>query len=128
MTTSAKARAKDLERIITHLDTLYERGDDCVHPDTGIPVTDGEYDGLRRQLKELAPKSKLFQTATASKVQSAVKKVVHDPPLTSIEKASHEVVEKQEEMLFKWLVGSGPDEYDGPTTSIKGKTYKDEAV
>lgn len=128
MATADKTRVKDLERIITHLDTLYERGDDCVHPDTGIQVTDGEYDGLRRELKDLAPKSKLFQSATASKAKSAVKKVVHDPPLTSIEKASHEVVEKQEEMLFKWLVGSTPEEYEGKIVAIKGKTYKDEPV
>ena len=128
MADSAKDRTKELERIISHLDTLYERGNDCIHPDTGIQVTDGEYDGLRRELKELAPKSKLFQTATASKVQSAVKKVVHDPPLTSIEKASHEIVEKQEEMLFKWLVGSVEDEDKAKRTTIKGKTYKDEPV
>lgn len=123
-----KQQIKDLERVISHLDTLYEQGEDCVHPDTDIVVTDGEYDGLRRQLKELAPKSRLFATATASKVQSAVKKVVHDPPLTSIEKASHEVVEKQEEMLFKWLLGSSPENGKQKLTKIKGKKYKDEEV
>ena len=127
-TTSKKRRGKDLERIISHLDTLYERGDDCLHPDTGIVVTDGEYDALRRELKEVAPKSKLFATATASKVDSAARKVVHDPPLTSIEKASHEIVERQEEMLFKWLIGAAGEDADQATTSIKGKTYKDEPV
>ena len=35
-TASTKARAKELERVITHLDTLYEQGEDCKHPDTGI--------------------------------------------------------------------------------------------
>ena len=126
--TTKASRTKELERVITHLDTLYERGDDCIHPDTSIEVTDGEYDALRRELKELAPKSKLFKTATASKVQSAVKKVVHDPPLTSIEKASHEVVERQEEMLFKWLVGCMPEDFDGKTVAIKNKSYKDKPV
>jgi DNA ligase (NAD+) len=128
VTAADKKRIQELERVITHLDTLYEQGEDCVHPDTNILVTDGEYDSLRRELKELAPKSKLFATATASKVQSAVKKVVHDPPLTSIEKASHEIVEKQEEMLFKWLIGCTPDEYDGTSITIKGKSYKEEDV
>ena len=123
-----KARAKELERIISHLDTAYEQGEDCKHPDTGIVVTDGEYDGLRRELKELAPKSKLFATATASKVNSAVAKVVHDPPLTSIEKASHEDVATQEAMLFKWLLGAVPDDFDGPTSAINSKLYKDEPV
>ncbi len=127
-TASTKARAKELERVITHLDTLYEQGEDCKHPDTGIVITDGEYDGLRRELKELAPKSKLFATATASKVNSAVAKVVHDPPLTSIEKASHEDVATQEAMLFKWLLGTVADDYDGKLTKIKDKVYKDEPV
>ena len=130
MATAAKkkARTKELERIISHLDTLYERGEDCKHPDTNVPVTDGEYDGLRRELKELAPKSKLFATATASKVISAVAKVVHDPPLTSIEKASHEDVATQEAMLFKWLLGALPDEFEGATKPIKDKLYKNEPV
>ena len=67
-------RIKELERIIAHLDTLYERGDDCIHPDTGIEVSDGEYDAMRRELKSLAPDSELFSTATASQLDSAVKK------------------------------------------------------
>ena len=94
-------RANDLERIIGHLDTLYEQGLECTHPDTGIIVTDGEYDGLRRELAALRPESDLFDSATASELESAVRKIVHDPPMTSIEKASHEDVATQEGMLFK---------------------------
>lgn len=127
-TANKKQRARDLERIIAHLDTMYERGDDCIHPDTGIVVTDGEYDGLRRELKELAPDSPLFATATASRVDSSARKVVHNPPLTSIEKASHEIVERQEEMLFKWLTGCIPEDYEGKTITIGDKVYKDEPV
>jgi len=122
------SRSRDLERIITHLDTLYERGDDCVHPDTGIIVSDGEYDGLRRELKQLAPDSDLFKTATASRIDRAVTKVVHDPPLTSIEKASHEDIQVQEEQLFKWLTGSGPEAQDSERVTIPEKTYKDQPV
>jgi len=129
---SKKKQADDLERIIAHLDTLYEQGLDCVHPDTKIVVTDGEYDGLRRKLKELRPKSKLFETATASKLVSSELKVVHDPPMTSIEKASHEVIETQEEQLFKWLgkgVGVASEKVlGGPSLTAKGKTYKDDPV
>lgn len=127
-TAPSDSRSKDLERIITHLDTLYERGDDCVHPDTGIIVSDGEYDALRRELKQRAPKSTLFQTATASLIDSPVTKVVHDPPLTSIEKASHENIAIQEEQLFKWLTGSGPEAPDSKTVTIPRKTYKDQPV
>jgi len=131
-TTDSKSLADDLERIISHLDTLYEQGDDCLHPDTAIIVTDGEYDGLRRELRDLRPKSKLFKTATASKVDSGVTKVVHDPPMTSIEKASHEDVDTQEAMLFKWLfdcTGEAPDAVrDGPTHLLSDKFYGDEDV
>ena len=129
---TAKQVADDLERVISHLDTLYERGEDCVHPDTNIIVTDGEYDGLRRQLKDLRPKSKVFKTATASKYASDAKKVVHDPPLTSIEKASHEVVEIQETQLFKWLDNATDEASEkvlsGKQKSVKGRTYEDEPV
>ncbi|MEM9944222.1 MAG: NAD-dependent DNA ligase LigA [Planctomycetota bacterium] len=129
---SRKDQADDLERIITHLDTQYEQGDECVHPDTGIAVSDGEYDGLRRKLKSLRPDSKIFDTATASELQSNSLKVVHDPPMTSIEKASHEVIEKQEEQLFKWLdkASENADSSAQKTkwTPIPGKKYKSDPV
>ena len=122
-----KKTADDLERVIAHLDTRYEQGLDCVHPDTGIIVTDGEYDGLRRSLKELRPDSKLFESATASELVSPALKVVHDPPMTSIEKASHEDIATQEEQLFKWLekgvAVASQDILDGKQQTAKGKTY-----
>lgn len=98
-----ETQAQLLERVIAHLDTLYEVGDDCTHPDTGEIVSDGEYDSMRRALKALNPNAKLFDTVTASKASSAVKKMKHHPPLTSIAKASHEDLDVQEEQLFKWL-------------------------
>ncbi len=124
--------ADDLERIIAHLDTLYEQGLDCVHPDTHIIVTDGEYDGFRRQLKELRPDSKLFATATASQLVGVSNKIVHDPPMTSIEKASHEDVANQEEQLFKWLGKAAETAtakvLNGPQLEAEGKTYKGQPV
>lgn len=125
-------RADDLERIIARLDTLYEAGEECIHPDTGIIVTDGEYDALRRELQSLRPDSAIFDSATASDYQSQTGKVVHDPPMTSIEKASHEDPETQEGMLFKWLIeatNDGPTAVsEGKKTKLRGKTYKDEPV
>ena len=129
---SSQKRADDLERIIGHLDTLYERGEDCLHPDTEIIVTDGEYDALRRELLNLRPDSDLFDSATASSYQSENRKIVHDPPMTSLEKASHEVVATQEEMLFKWI----SDSMEGATAKVReakqekiaGKKYKEEDV
>lgn len=127
-----KTQADELERIITHLDTLYEQGLECVHPDTGIVVTDGEYDGLRRQLKSLRPNSSLFNSATASTLIAEVTKVVHDPPMTSIEKASHEVVAVQEEQLFKWIGKAtevaGDEVANGPKVKAAGRVYKEEPV
>ena len=124
-------RADELERVIAHLDTAYEQGHDCKHPDTKIIVSDGEYDALRRELASLRPKSKLFETATASELVSTTRKIVHDPPLTSIDKASHEDIEVQEEQLFKWIndsienIGGNPS---GKMLTAKGKQYKDEPV
>lgn len=135
---AASSKADNLERIIAHLDTLYEAGQECVHPDTGIPVSDGEYDALRRKLAELRPDSALFQQATASEYETEVGKIVHDPPMTSIEKASHEDVAKQEEMLFKWLTDSAPESptesepaaesVNSSMTTLEGKTYKEKPV
>ncbi len=127
---SKSGRADDLERIIRRLDTLYESGEDCLHPDTGIIVSDGEYDALRRELAELRPDSDLFDAATASSYVTDVGKIVHDPPMTSLEKASHEDVATQEEMLFKWLVdsteGATAKIREGKMDSLGGKTYKGE--
>lgn len=122
---------KTLERVIAHLDTLYEQGEPCVHPDTQTPVTDGQYDALRRQLRQLNPESSIFDTATASEVTSAVSKVVHDPPLTSIEKASHEDLAVQEEQLFKWLVSrweNEPADAAAKKQVIAGKLYQGSPV
>ena len=124
--------ADDLERIISHLDTLYEQGLACIHPDTHAVVSDSQYDDLRRQLKEQHPDSQLFATATASEFVSTNLKVVHDPPMTSIEKASHENLATQEEQLFKWIsktvVSAEIPENDLLAHTIAGKSYKDSPI
>ena len=129
---SMKAEADELERTITHLDTAYEQGAECRHPTTKILVTDGEYDALRRKLAELRPESKLFATATASTVKSAVAKVVHDPPMTSIEKASHENLEKQQQQLFKWLSkatdAANENVLSGPQLKANDQTFDGQPV
>ncbi|MEZ6088715.1 MAG: NAD-dependent DNA ligase LigA [Pirellulaceae bacterium] len=119
-------RASKLEQIITHLDTQYEQGVPCTHPDTGVLVSDGEYDALRRELQTLKPQSALFDFATASSLESGVAKVVHDPPMTSIEKASHEDIDVQEQMLFKWL--DSADEPSDEQCIVSGKTFNGQPV
>jgi len=116
--------ADDLERIIAHLDTLYEVGDDCIHPDTGVIVSDGEYDALRRELKSLRPNSTVFNTATASKSDSGVKKIKHDPPMTSISKASHEDRDNQEQQLFKWMADAAVGHTSKSLFDLGAKTVK----
>jgi len=128
------SRADDLERIISHLDTLYEVGEDCVHPDTDVIVTDGEYDAMRRELAKLRPDSKIFDTPSASNNVSGINKIKHDPPLTSISKASHEDRAEQESQLFKWMkdcidaadakTKSGP-KFDLAAKTIDGVAHKE---
>jgi DNA ligase (NAD+) len=95
-------KIQELEMVISHLDSLYEKGEDCVHPLTNLTVSDGEYDALRRELSSLHPNSHVFKTPTASKVE-VVKKIIHNPPMTSISKASHEDKNVQMSQLEKWI-------------------------
>lgn len=126
---STSDQANDLERIIAYLDTRYEQGLDCIHPDTKIVVSDGEYDAFRRELTSLRPDSELFATATRSMIVGVAQKVVHDPPMTSIEKASHEDIENQEQQLFKWITKSAePAEGDEATVTIEDRKFNDQPV
>jgi DNA ligase (NAD+) len=77
----------ELETVIETLDTLYEAGDDCIHPITNKVVSDKEYDALRKRLQEIHPESYIFKDVTASKVVHHSKKVKHNPPMVSISKA-----------------------------------------
>tara|TARA_Y100000310_G_scaffold233979_2_gene236866 strand:- start:3402 stop:5504 length:2103 start_codon:yes stop_codon:yes gene_type:complete len=99
-----------LERVITHLDTLYEQGEDCIHPDTGDAVADSKYDEYKDKLKRLRPDSEIFKSVTASKVEADVSLVQHDPPMTSISKINGEDDEK-EKMLHKWLQDLVPKDW-----------------
>src|SRR4051812_5566155 len=80
---TVETEADDLERVIAVLDTQYEAGDPCVHPDTGKVVPDSVYDGMRKRPREIRPASTIFQTVTASEMEHTGRKVRHDPPMTS---------------------------------------------
>ncbi len=96
-------RVKQLERIIPILDTFYELGDDCIHPDTiGVIVSDIEYDAMRSELRRLKPDSFVFSDVTASTVVPNARHVTHYPPMTSIAKANGTKQEK-ETILLKWI-------------------------
>jgi len=91
----------ELESVIPVLDTLYEEGEDCVHPLTGKIVSDSEYDAMRTRLAFLAPKSPVLKDVTASNVSTFVKKVKHTPPMVSIHKANGTLDERNKE-LDRW--------------------------
>lgn len=93
---------EQLESLIVELDTLYDDGEDCVNFITGQIVADSEYDALKQQLYKLNPNSTIFLTPTASKSR-VIKKVVHNPPLTSLSKAFHQDKVIQRQLLDKWL-------------------------
>ncbi len=97
-----KKRIKELEKIIIGLDTAFEIGNDCINPITNEIVLDNEYDALKKELFNLNPESKIFKTVTASQAATSKKKIVHDPPMTSINKCNGSEEEK-EKILYKWF-------------------------
>ena len=118
----------ELKYVIPILDTLYEQGDDCVHPITGKIVTDPEYDAMRARLAFLNPKSKILKDVTASQVSLLVKKVKHNPPMTSIHKAIGTLDERKAE-LEKWLKNVVAElGYKTPATKWACQAYKLDGV
>lgn len=88
-----------LEKLVIHLATLYDLGDDCVDFD-GVPVSDPEYDELYKTLKQKRPESEAFTGTTPSKAKAKGDTVTHDPPMTSISKADGD---DKETIYQKWL-------------------------
>ncbi len=102
-TQDKKKRIKDLEKIIKALDTAFHmKGDDCVNPLTGEIVLDNEYDAFKVELFDLSPKSKIFTGVTAATGKVSGKVVVHDPPMTSINKCNGTEDEK-DKILSKFF-------------------------
>ena len=99
---SDKKRIKELEKIIIALDTAFDKGDDCINLITKDVVLDNEYDSLKQALFILCPESKIFKTVTASTAKNDGKKIVHDPPMTSISKCNGSEQEK-DQILSKFF-------------------------
>jgi len=131
-------RADILEDAIKLLDTAFEEGADCILPDEigeelgfqpNEVVSDPRYDMLRHELQQIRPTSKVFSETTASTLQTTNKKVKHEPPLTSIAKASHEIRERQEEMFFSWLMKTAEKApakiRSGPVYTLEDKIFED---
>ena len=97
MATGLKTEADELEYLVEELDTAYEVGDPCIASidvvldgkvvvEAGQEVPNRIYDLIRKRLKEIRPTSTTLATVTASKSYSGQATVVHEPPLTSLEK------------------------------------------
>src|SRR5665213_1120916 len=108
-----------LEEALPLLDTAFELGDPTLLP-AGLhtdltphfkhlsnPVTDPEYDELKKKLKKMRPElfkagGKFEGTTTSQADFSAAKKIKHNPPMTSIKKADGDLAEKSA-LLKKFL-------------------------
>ncbi|HUS51461.1 MAG TPA: NAD-dependent DNA ligase LigA [Candidatus Paceibacterota bacterium] len=121
----SKKRIKQLEKIIVALDTAFEVGDDCTNPFTNEAVLDNEYDALKKELYTLYPESKIFTTVTASKAKSSKDKILHSPPMTSINKCSGSKEEKEDILskFFKDCISNFKEEVieDGKTFCMSYK-------
>lgn len=121
----------ELETVIETLDTLYEAGDDCIHPVTNKVVSDKEYDTLRKRLLDLHPESYIFKDVTASKVVHNSKKVKHNPPMVSLSKAIGPLEERTD--TLKDFIGKVKAELSIPgngeeAEKVLVQTYKRDGV
>lgn len=93
-----------LSAAITHLDTLYEAGEDTVYD--GIAVSDREYDDMRAILARIDPENDVFSDVTASLYEpGAIKYVRHDPPMTSLSKINEKTFSMKLSALKDWVAG-----------------------
>lgn len=118
----------ELEEVIAALDTAYEAGEDCIHPLTGKPVSDNEYDRLRKRLEELAPDSPVLKTVTASRLHSTTKKVHHNPPMVSISKAIGPLAERTDTLKDFVRRVRGELNYTDPEEKFLVQAYKRDGV
>lgn len=94
-----ETEVEKLVRVKQVLDTLYEAGEPCIHPDTGLEVTDPHYDLLVTRLATLDPDNVELKKVTSSLLVSDTAKVVHSPPMTSISKAIGDLAARQTTLL-----------------------------
>lgn len=95
--TTLDEEADALERIKADLDDQYgpQNKSVCIHPDTGKPVTDTEYDMMVLRLKAIRPNSDALNEYSGN-THVGGKKVKHSPPMVSIEKANGTLEEKND--------------------------------
>lgn len=107
----AARKLDEYERVIPILDDSYAKGHQCIHPDTGEVVSDTEYEKMRNFVRQIKPDSKALQGQIGQKV-TAGKICVHNPPMTSIDKANG-TLDERIAVLKKWCnksIGTDDDE------------------
>lgn len=102
MATDLDTKADSLERIKRVLDTLYEAGEPCLHPDTGEEVSDPDYDNLVVLLRKVRPHSTELKDVSSSGLVSDAGRVIHSPPMTSLAKAIGSLADR-EKTLVEWV-------------------------
>jgi len=116
-----ETEVEKLVRVKKVLDTLYEAGDPCVHPDTGAVVSDPDYDRMVSRLAELDPDNEELKKVTSSTLVSSAAKVIHNPPMTSISKAVGSL-ESRRKTLLEWFE-SCEKELKYPNDGDRGKRF-----
>lgn len=117
----------DLEKLVIHLATQYDQGEDCCDFN-GVPVSDTEYDDLVRELRIKNPQSIAFaKGSTSPSVYTPSGELVkHNPPMTSIAKADGDKkIQIYEDWLTKCCVAL---HYVPDTPGLFAQSYKRDGV
>lgn len=88
-----------LEKLVIHAATQYDVNGYAEDFDDQ-EITDPEYDELLRTLKSLKPTSKAFEGTSPSEAETKGSTIVHNPPMTSIEKADGD---EKASIYEKWI-------------------------
>lgn len=104
----------DTEKLLIYAATQYDKTRYAEDFD-GVEITDPEYDELYSYVKERKPNSKAFEGTSPSEAAVSGDIVVHDPPMTSIEKADGDYdkkVKKYEDWIKTCATRLGVSEND----------------
>ena len=89
-----------LEALVVHAATQYELNG-YVEDFDNVEITDPEYDALFKELKSQRPNSPAFKGTSPSSANTDGDTIVHDPPMTSIDK-SDGTPEEKFDIYTKW--------------------------
>jgi len=103
LTFSYDPEVAELEMTLVALDTAYELGEPCLNPFTDEEVSDPDYDTkVKHKLQTVSPSSTYLKGVTASLLDAKVKKVKHNPPMSSMGRAIGDLAVR-ETTLMQWV-------------------------